>query len=71
MAKKTTKTDKPETTAPVASEEAAKYEAIDKCYGFQDRYYNPGDRITVTAAEIEALDDNMTEYFKKHFKKVS
>jgi hypothetical protein len=71
MAKKTAKNEKAETAAPVESGETAKYEAIDKCYGFQDRYYNAGDKVEVTAEAIAALDDNMTKYFKKHFKKVS
>lgn len=67
MAKKAEKAP----VAPEGSDEAATYEAIDKCYGFQDRYYNAGDKVKVTAAEIDGLNPNMQKYFKKHFKKVS
>jgi hypothetical protein len=47
----------------------AKYEAIDKCYGFQDRYYEKGDKIEVNTTEIKNMTSDMLKYFKKHFKK--
>ena len=48
----------------------AVYTANEKCYGFQERYYDKGDTVEVTAEEIKSMNPDMKKHFTRFFTKV-